>query len=126
MSDTQATKILIIDDEKELCSLLTNFFAEEGYVVEVSYDGEDGIAKAKSFEPDIIILDQRMPILGGSQVIKAVSKSFSTPIVCVSAFTDQATVDECLELGATKYLFKPIILEDLMVNVQACISKLEK
>ena len=126
MSDSQATKILIIDDEKEICSLFKEFFMEEGCAVEVSYDGEDGIAKVKSFEPNIIIVDHRMPIMDGSQVIRTVRESFSTPIICVSAFTNQDSIDECLKLGANDYLAKPIILEDLMDKVQACIDKLEK
>ncbi|MZH02733.1 MAG: response regulator [Nitrospinae bacterium] len=126
MLNTRATKILIIDDEKELCSLLREYFSGEGYVVEVTYDGDSGITKAKSFEPDIIILDYRMPVTGGAQVIKAVRKSFSTPIICVSAVSSKKTVDECLQLGATKYIHKPIILEDLMDQVQNCLILREK
>ena len=74
---TKSHKILIIDDEKEICSLLTEYFTEDGYTVEVAYDGEGGIAKVKSFEPDIIILDHRMPIMDGATVISKVREGLS-------------------------------------------------
>ena len=98
---TKPHKILIIDDEKEICSLLTKYFTEDGYSVEVAYDGKEGITKVQSFEPDIIILDHRMPIMDGSQVISTVREFSSTPIICVSAITNRETVDECLKLGAS-------------------------
>jgi two-component system response regulator VicR len=116
------TKILVIDDEKELCSLLTEYLSEEGYVVAVAYDGEDGIAKTKSFKPDIIILDHRMPVMDGAGVIKKVREFCSTPIVCVSAITNQETIDECLRLGATEYMLKPIDLEQLHLTIKSSLE----
>jgi DNA-binding response OmpR family regulator len=116
-------KILIIDDEKELCSLLKEYFSEEGYVVEVSYDGEGGISKVESFEPDVIILDHRMPNIGGFEVIKKVRETRSIPIICVSAVTSQEVVEECLRLGATKYIFKPINLEGLSQSIKSVLKK---
>ena len=119
----ESKRILIIDDEKEICSLLTEYFTEDGCAVEVAYDGEDGIVKVKSFEPDIIILDHRMPIMDGSIVIKKVRAFSSTPIICVSAITNQETIDECLRLGATEYMFKPINLEELDRTVESALKE---
>jgi two-component system, NtrC family, response regulator AtoC len=119
---TKSHKILIIDDEKEICSLLTEYFTEDGYTVEVAYDGEDGIAKVKTFEPDIIILDHRMPIMDGAAVISKVREFSSTPIICVSAVTNKETIDECLKLGATEYMFKPIDLEELDRAIESALK----
>ena len=119
---TKSHKVLIIDDEKEICSLLTEYFTEDGCTVEVAYDGEDGIAKVKSFEPDIIILDHRMPIMDGAKVIKKVREFCSTPIVCVSAITERETINECLRLGATEYMFKPINLEELDRAIESALK----
>jgi two-component system, NtrC family, response regulator AtoC len=119
---TKSHKILIIDDEKEICSLLTEYFTEDGYTVEVAYDGEGGIAKVKSFEPDIIILDHRMPIMDGAAVISKVREFSSTPIICVSAVTNKETIDECLKLGATEYMFKPIDLEELDRAIESALK----
>ena len=101
---------------------MKEFFSGEGYAVEVSYDGEDGIAKAKSFGPDIIILDHRMPIMDGATAIKEVREFSPTPIICVSAITKQETVDECLRLGASKYIFKPINLEELDRAIESALK----
>ena len=119
---TKSHKILIVDDEKEICSLLTEYFTEDGYTVEVAYDGEGGIAKVKSFEPDIIILDHRMPIMDGAAVISKVREFSSTPIICVSAVTNKETIDECLKLGATEYMFKPIDLEELDRAIESALK----
>lgn len=116
-------KILIIDDEMELCSLLTEYFSEEEYVVEVSYDGMDGIEKTKSFAPDIILLDHRMPILDGSGVMKEIRAFSSVPIICISAVTNKETIDQCLRLGASEYIFKPINLEDLSQSIESALKK---
>ncbi len=56
---------------------MTEYFTEDGYTVEVAYDGQDGIAKVKTFEPDIIILDHRMPIMDGATVISKVREGLS-------------------------------------------------
>ena len=119
---TKSHKILIVDDEKEICSLLTEYFTEDGYTVEVAYDGQDGIAKVKTFEPDIIILDHRMPIMDGAAVISKVREFSSTPIICVSAVTNKETIDECLKLGATEYMFKPIDLEELDRAIESALK----
>ena len=120
---TKSHKILIVDDEKEICSLLTEYFTEDGYTVEVAYDGQDGIAKVKTFEPDIIILDHRMPIMDGAAVISKVREFSSTPIICVSAVTNKETIDECLKLGATEYMFKPINLEELDRAIESALKE---
>ena len=109
----ESKRILVIDDEKEFCFLLAEYFTEKGYSVGLAYDGEDGIAKTKSFEPDIIILDMRMPVIDGPQVINQVRKFCNALIICVSAIKAQETIDECLKLGASEYIFIPINLEEL-------------
>ncbi len=101
---------------------MTEYFTEDGYTVEVAYDGEGGIAKVKSFEPDIIILDHRMPIMDGAAVISKVREFSSTPIICVSAVTNKETIDECLKLGATEYMFKPIDLEKLDRAIESALK----
>ncbi len=101
---------------------MTEYFTEDGYTVEVAYDGQDGIAKVKTFEPDIIILDHRMPIMDGATVISKVRESSSAPIICVSAITNKETIDECLKLGATEYMFKPINLEELDRAIESALK----
>jgi DNA-binding response OmpR family regulator len=123
MSLKKGPKILVIDDEKEFCALLQEFFEDEGYSVEVSYDGEAGLEKARSFEPDIILLDIRMPHMNGIEALKKIKGFFSAPVICVSAITNSETVKECLNNGATAYIFKPIDLDDLKLETEAALKE---
>ncbi len=116
-------KILVIDDEKEFCSLLQEFFEGEGYAVEVSYDGEAGLEKARSFKPDIILLDIRMPHMNGTEALKKIKEFCSALVICVSAITNSEMVKECLNNGATAYIFKPIDLNDLKLEIESALKK---
>jgi len=70
LSPMQKPKTLIIDDEKEICSLLEEYFEEEGFTVSCSHDGLEGIEKVKSFDPSIILLDMRMLGMNGNEALK--------------------------------------------------------
>ena len=118
----ESHKVLIIDDEKGFCSLLEEFLSEEGYSVDFAYDGEEGIKKTKTFAPDIILLDYRMPNMDGIQVIKKVREFCSTPIICVSAVASKEVIDECIRFGANRYLFKPIDLDDMLAGIESALK----
>ena len=118
MQENHPNRILIIDDEKELCSILNEYLTEEGYIVDYSHDGQTGIEMIKSKQPDIIILDHRMPGWDGSLVLKKVREFSSVPILCVSAISDQKIVDDCLSLGANAYICKPVKLDDLLQTIR--------
>jgi DNA-binding response OmpR family regulator len=109
----EAKKILLIDDEKELCSLLREFFTEEGYAVECAHDGVEGILKIQSFSPDVIILDHRMPVMDGTTMLKKTMGTCSAPVICISARESKDTLIEYLRLGVEKYLAKPLDLVEL-------------
>ena len=81
------------------------------------------IEKAKTFNPDIILLDHRMPVMDGANVIKAIREFSSIPIICISAVSNKAVIDECLALGATEYMFKPLDLEDLTRTIDSVLQK---
>ena len=116
-------KILIIDDEKQFCCLLEEFLSEEGFTVECAYDGQEGIEKAKTFIPDLILLDHRMPTMGGLEAIKIIKQFSTARIYCVSAITDNATIDESFRLGVDEYICKPVDLDDLLTKIQSGLSQ---
>lgn len=126
MPEINEKKILIIDDEKELCALLDEYFSEEGYLIDSAHDGQSGVEKVKTFKPDIILLDYRMPGWDGSKVLKMVREFSSSPIICVSAVTDQETIDECLRLGAISYMLKPINLDELSQAIRSKLNTKEQ
>ena len=116
---TITQKILVIDDEKEFCSLLKEFFEDEDYTVNCSHDGLDGVEKVKSFAPSIILLDMRMPGMGGIEALIKIKALTTASVHCVSAVVNNDIVEECLKNGASSYIFKPIVLEDLIQTIKS-------
>jgi hemerythrin-like metal-binding protein len=112
------TTILIVDDEVELCSLLEYFFEDMGYLVEVSHDGKDGLAKAKSIQPDLILLDIRMPVVDGLEALKRIKEFCVSPVIMMTALSDMALFDKCLDAGAHSYILKPLNLDNLLKVVE--------
>ena len=118
----QPTKILIVDDEKEFCSLLTRYFKRDGHTVDCSHDGLIAVEKVKSFDPSIILLDMRMPGISGIEALKKIKGLTSAPVLCVSAVVDNNVVEECLQNGAYTYVFKPINLDDLSQTIESALK----
>ncbi len=115
-------KILVVDDETEFCSLLKEFLEGEGYTVDVAYNGADGIKKACFFEPDVILLDIRMPKINGIEMLKKIKGCSSAPIIIVTGISDIKIAEECIKLGAHSYIRKPISLEKLEAELKELLG----
>lgn len=116
-------KILVVDDEKELCSLLKEYF-EGRYRVEVAYNGRDALRKLEKFAPDCILLDLKMPQMGGLETLRAVKSSNANAVVImVTASADLEACEECLSEGAADYILKPVDLEDLERKICSVLRK---
>ena len=104
MQSNSPPKLLIIDDEKEYCSLMEDFFSGEGFSVEITDNGMDGLSKVETFQPDIILLDKKMPLMDGVEFLKRVRVISSAPVIVVSGLLDIKGRDECLDLGAYDFI----------------------
>lgn len=105
-------KILIVDDEAEICSVLRLFFQKQGYQVVTCTDGDGAIALAAQERPHLIILDMKMPGISGVEVLRILRENRSTAkIIILSAVKDDGVIQETLRLGAHGYLTKPFRLE---------------
>ena len=106
-------KILIVDDEKGVCDLLKEFF-ESQYQVEVAYDGKECLEKVSAFQPDCILLDLKMPGMGGKEVLKIIhSVKPGIIIIFVTGTHDYFIAEDLIEMGAYGYVTKPIDLDYL-------------
>ncbi len=103
--------ILVAEDERDIRELFVLFLEMDNFNVIVARNGEEAIAQAKVHRPDLILMDVRMPKLTGYQaceLLKAVPETREIPIVFLSAYANVDEVKHGLELGAEKYLAKPI------------------
>ncbi len=119
-------KILIIEDELDLCKILTIFFQKKRFDVIIANDGIDGLNKAKQQRPDIIILDLMLPTLCGEEVCREVRKDEAigdTPIIMLTAKnTDVDTVIGKV-IGADYYMIKPFEINKLLEEVNKLIAQ---
>jgi len=117
-------RILVVEDEKKVSAIIKKGFEEEGYTVDVAFDGEEGVSKAESTAFDLIIMDIMMPKKDGLTAIKEIrEKKISTPILCLSA---KDTVDDIvsgLETGSDGYLTKPFAFSELLARSRALIRR---
>jgi DNA-binding response OmpR family regulator len=116
-------KLLLIDDDKELSQLLSEYLTTEGFEVAVAYDGEAGIQHATQGQFSAIILDVMLPIYNGFEVLKILRKTHQTPVLMLTAKGD--TVDRVigLEIGADDYLPKPCDPRELVARIRAILRR---
>jgi DNA-binding response OmpR family regulator len=113
-------KLLIVEDEERMADLLRKGLTEEGHTATVAPDGVEGLALAKSYEFDVIILDVMMPGLSGYELAKRLrAEKISTPILMLTAKDSVPDIVRGLDLGADDYMTKPFSFEELVARLRA-------
>ena len=119
-------KVLIIEDEKSISDIIKFNLAKEGFQVETAFDGQDGLRKAESLNPDLILLDVMLPLLDGFQVCKKVRETnILVPIIMLTAKEEEMDKVLGLELGADDYITKPFGMRELLARIKANIRRTE-
>ncbi len=117
-------KILIVDDEKLLVKGIKFNFEQDGYQVEVAYDGEEAIKLARDKSIDIIILDLMLPKIDGLTVCQKIREFSTTPIIMLTAKSEDIDKILGLEYGADDYLTKPFNILELKARVKAILRRM--
>jgi two-component system response regulator ResD len=112
-------KILIIDDDTRLVENVTKYMHDFGFQVDTASNGIEGLEKAKSFDPDLIVLDLMMPGLDGVEVCREIRKISTTPIIMLTARVEETDIVAGLEVGADDYITKPFSLRELVARIKA-------
>jgi DNA-binding response OmpR family regulator len=102
-------KILLIDDDEALTTVFTAVLTKEGYQVVVAKTGQEGINKASTETPTLILLDQVLPDFSGNDILKQLKQDEKTkniPIIILSNFSQEQLVKEAIDAGAADYIFK--------------------
>ncbi|MBO4264471.1 MAG: response regulator transcription factor [Clostridia bacterium] len=116
-------RILVIEDEKNIVSLLTYNLSRAGYDYDVAYDGEDGLNKAISEQYDLILLDIMLPKMDGYEVCREIRKVKDTPIIMATAKEEEADKIYGLNIGADDYVTKPFSLSVLLARINSNIRR---
>lgn len=107
-------KLLVVDDERDICDFVQSFFQERGYTVLTALSGEDALLVIKNDKPDLVLLDIKMKGMDGIAALKHIRDlDKQVKVVMVTALEDQERMDEACRLGACEYITKPLVLDSL-------------
>lgn len=122
----QNTKILVVDDDANICELIRLYLEKEGFEVVISYDGKKALQLFKDEAPSIVVLDIMLPKMDGIEVCREIRKISSIPIIFLTAKGETFDKVLGLELGADDYIVKPFETKELLARIKAVLRRYEK
>lgn len=125
MAKHELYKILVVDDDVEICNMVEMFLKKEKFEVIQAHDGEEAIEKFKSETPDLIILDLMLPKMDGYDVCREVKKISNVPIIMLTAKGETFDKVLGLRLGSDDYMVKPFDPEELVARIRAVLRRVD-
>lgn len=119
-------KMLIVDDNKSILTMLADYAAKEGYIVDTATDGEIALEKFNSNDYDIILLDVMMPKVDGFEVCRKIRMTSMVPVIMITARGEDFEKIMGLDIGADDYIVKPFSAEEVMARVRALMRRIVK
>jgi len=116
-------KILIIDDDVELCELVSEYLTREGFELEAVHNGDKGLERALSSQPALVVLDIMLPGMTGLEVLRRLRNESMVPVLILTARGDDVDRIVGLEIGADDYLAKPFNPRELVARVRAVLRR---
>ena len=119
-------RILIVEDEQDMAELVSMRLTREGYATDVAYDGPDGLKKAQSSRPDLVLLDLMLPGMPGTDVLKELRGDPETariPVIVLTARSEESDIVVGLHVGADDYVTKPFSMSVLMARIGAVMRR---
>jgi DNA-binding response OmpR family regulator len=117
------TRVLLVDDDRGLCQMLTEYLVAEHFEVKSVHDGADALAELQQSDYELVILDVMLPSVGGFDVLRKLGASYDTPILMLTARGDDVDRIVGLELGADDYLSKPFNPRELVARIRAILRR---
>lgn len=115
--------LLFIEDDEAIRTALRLVLEDEGYEVAVAGDGETGIKMFGQIEPDLVLLDLRLPDISGFEVCRAIRRTSITPVIMVTAQTDTSDLVNGFDAGADDYVTKPVVPKELAARIRAALRR---
>lgn len=119
------SKILIADDNHQNCELLDAYLADEGYQIEMVYDGQQTLDAVARLQPDLVLLDIMMPKVSGYEVcqrLKSNEETRNIPIVMITALAEMGDIEKAVNAGANDFLTKPVNKLELTTRVKTLLQ----
>ena len=116
-------KVLVVDDDPNICDVLMMYLENEGYSVILSYDGEEALVKFNALKPDIVLLDVMLPSMDGWQVCREIRKKSSVPIIMLTAKGEDMDKILGLEYGADDYMTKPFNILEVRARIRTVLRR---
>jgi CheY-like chemotaxis protein len=119
------SKILIADDNHQNCELLDAYLADEGYQIEMVYDGQQALDAVARFQPDLILLDIMMPKVSGYEIcerLKANPRTRDIAIIMITALAEMGDIEKAVNAGANDFLTKPVNKLELTTRVKTLLQ----
>lgn len=119
----EKTRLLIIDDDEDLQTLLQEYFSRTGIETAHALTGRDGLARLTDHGADLVVLDLMMPEMDGFETLRHLRKSSDIPVIMLTALDDETDRIVGLEMGADDYLHKPINPRELLARIKAILRR---
>ena len=116
--------ILIVDDNKQITSILEGYAKKEGFIPKIALDGVEAIDLFHKFQPDIVLLDVMMPKMDGFEVCREIRKTSSVPVIMITARGEDFEKIMGLDIGADDYIVKPFSPSEVMARVRAILRRI--
>ena len=119
-------KILIVDDEKDWTQMLAMRLKHVGYLIEVAFDAYQAVMQVVQLKPDLMLLDIMLPAGSGLEVLKNIranAKTFSIPVIVLTAKGDKETKEAAEKLGISGYFVKPVDMNELLEKLKEVLTK---
>lgn len=120
-----APKILVIDDEPSIHNVITAYLKAEGYEYQSAMDGPSGLAAARSFKPDVIILDVMLPGMDGIELLARLRRESNVYVILLTARSEETDKIVGLTVGADDYLTKPFSPRELVARIKAALRRVQ-
>ncbi|RKN66037.1 response regulator transcription factor [Paenibacillus ginsengarvi] len=118
-------KLLLVDDERKVLEFMEPFLRSEGYETLTAESGLEALAKARTYRPDLVVLDWMLPEKSGLDVCRELRSMGPTGIIMVTARSDEADKIVGLEMGADDYMTKPFSLRELSARIRSVLRRLD-
>jgi two-component system KDP operon response regulator KdpE len=118
-----SAKILVIEDDQSIASLMQLQLENKGYQVKLAYDGVEGLRQAYAWQPELVVLDIMMPDMDGWTVCERLRELSDIPIIFVTAVGKETDIVRGLEMGADDYLVKPFSPRELLARIEAVLRR---